>query len=235
MPQSRYWNLAGQTVAIVASILLAFGIQAWWEDRQEREAEQVMLASLQHDFATSRADLDRILQRYDNVRATFARYQSATPAELTSIAPIDIEPMLTSLVIGATFDPTTGTLDALIGDGRLGLISNSAVRESVSNWVRALEDIEENEVDLRSEALRVQRAMEIHGGPFQHSALSSEEFMVAQKANGTTLSALRQDVEFMGKVRSHHYTIAFYVRELRRLFDILNANLVLLEKLNSQD
>ena len=88
MLESKYWNLAGQSAAIVASILLAFAIDAWWEDRQERETEQVMLASLQHDFVTSRADLVRILQLYDNIRATFARYQSATPAELTSIAPI---------------------------------------------------------------------------------------------------------------------------------------------------
>ncbi len=90
-------------------------------------------------------------------------------------------------------------------------------------------------IDVASIRFGPNAAMEIHGGPFQHSALSSEEFMVAQKANGTTLSALRQDVEFMGKVRSHHYTIAFYVRELRGLIDILNANLVLLEKLDSQD
>ena len=84
MPQGKYWNLAGQSAAIVASILLAFAIDAWWEDRQEREAEQAMLASLQHDFVTSRTDLVRILQVYHNVRATFARYQSATPAELRS-------------------------------------------------------------------------------------------------------------------------------------------------------
>ena len=55
MPQSKYWNLAGQTVAIVASILLAFGIQAWWEEYVEDQREREVLIALLDDFETSKA------------------------------------------------------------------------------------------------------------------------------------------------------------------------------------
>ncbi len=37
-------RILAEGVAIVLSILLAFGIQAWWEGVQEREEEQVALA-----------------------------------------------------------------------------------------------------------------------------------------------------------------------------------------------
>ena len=63
-----------EAAAIVASILLAFAIDAWWEDRQERVLEQQYLASLKADFqadieelheaialAKSRAQLGRLL------------------------------------------------------------------------------------------------------------------------------------------------------------------------------
>ncbi len=38
-------------VVIVASILLAFGIEAWWEGVQERQEEQEALRGLASDFA----------------------------------------------------------------------------------------------------------------------------------------------------------------------------------------
>ena len=49
-------------VVIVASILLAFGIQAWWErlgDAQQREA---ILAGLASDFALAATDLERVME-----------------------------------------------------------------------------------------------------------------------------------------------------------------------------
>ena len=37
-------------VVIVGSILLAFGIDAWWEGRQERAEEQQLLTNLQQEL-----------------------------------------------------------------------------------------------------------------------------------------------------------------------------------------
>ena len=52
---------------IVGSILLAFGLQAWWDGVQEREEEQAALRGLETDFT---ANLGRIrgaiLQRADD-------------------------------------------------------------------------------------------------------------------------------------------------------------------------
>ena len=47
-----------EAAAIVASILLAFAIDAWWEDRQERVLEQQYLASLKADFQADIEELD---------------------------------------------------------------------------------------------------------------------------------------------------------------------------------
>lgn len=39
-------HIFAEGVAIVVSILLAFGIQAWWDGRQEREEERQLLETL---------------------------------------------------------------------------------------------------------------------------------------------------------------------------------------------
>jgi hypothetical protein len=39
-------RVLAEGVVIVGSILLAFGIDAWWEGRQERQAERVYVARI---------------------------------------------------------------------------------------------------------------------------------------------------------------------------------------------
>ena len=50
-----------EAAAIIASILLAFAIDAWWEDRQERVLEQQYLASLKADFQVDIEELDKAI------------------------------------------------------------------------------------------------------------------------------------------------------------------------------
>ena len=42
--------LVAQGIAVVISILLAFGIQAWWDERREREEERQILEVLATDL-----------------------------------------------------------------------------------------------------------------------------------------------------------------------------------------
>ena len=65
MTESRtipWKRIAVEAAAIVASILFAFAIDAWWEDRQQQEAEQVVLQTLLDDLRikqTLLADMNR--------------------------------------------------------------------------------------------------------------------------------------------------------------------------------
>ena len=223
--------------AIVLSILLAFSIEAWWAESQERGVEQQALASLASDFVGSRETLSSVLGRYERFQAEFARFQASTPSELSSLEPDAIGAIVTALTIAATFDPSASTLDALVRDGRLGLIRDRALRESLSAWLKALDDIEENAASVRSEATRGRRAMEAHGGPFQRpgrtfGATVRREIDLNMLPNpeGATLSALRQDSGFVGIARSHQFAVALYVRELNELASTLDSTLVLIEK-----
>lgn len=223
--------------AIVLSILLAFSIEAWWAESQERGVEQQALASLRSDFGESRETLSIVLQIYEQSQAEFVRFQSSTPSELSSLDSDAIGAMVTAFTVAATFDPWASTLDALVRDGRLGLISDLALRESLSTWLRALEDIGENGLDIRSGATRVLRAMEAHGGPFQNPGPTpgatrrrAVDLHMLPTADGSTLSALRQDSSFVGMTRSHQFAVALYLRELNEIASILDSTLALIEK-----
>jgi len=52
--QIPWTRILVEGAVIVGSILLAFGIDAWWEGRSEAQAEQDILVSLEADFTRNR-------------------------------------------------------------------------------------------------------------------------------------------------------------------------------------
>lgn len=222
-----------EAVAIVLSILLAFAIDAWWAEKKEHDVEQVALLALHSDFIASREQLAGVLVSLESARTDFAHFQSVTTAELVEIDPDTIRKFLTALAKNHTFDPVTATLDALVNDGRLGLISDTQLLTQLSNWRRSLDNIEDISFELRAESIRVRRAMEPHGGPFIRWKRSMNDVEVLSRADGETMANLRQDVDFMGTARSHQYALSAYLYQLHRLAETVDSIVALLAPADS--
>ena len=222
-----------EAVAIVVSILLAFAIDAWWAEKKESEVKHIALLALRADFIASREQLLGVLVSLESARTNFDRFQSATTAELIEIDPDTIRYFLTALAKNHTFDPVTSTLDALVNDGRLGLISDAQLLTQLSNWRRNLDNIEDISLELRIESVRVRRAMERHGGPFTRWRRSPNNLEVLQTADGETMANLQQDVDFMGTARSHQYALSIYLWQLQQLAEDLDSIVTLLDQATS--
>lgn len=236
MAESRIipWKtITVEAVAIVLSILMAFAIDAWWAEKKERDVEQVALLALRGDFTASREQLARVLLSLESARTDFARFQSVTDAELVEVDPDAIRKFLTALTKNHTFDPVTATLDALVNDGRLGLISDAHLLMQLSNWRRGLDNMEDISFELRDESIRVRRAMERHGGPFIRWRRSIDDLEVLQRADDETLAKLRRDVDFMGAARSHQYALSAYLYELRRLAENVDSIVMSLDQIST--
>lgn len=222
-----------EAVAIVLSILMAFAIDAWWAEKKESEIEQVALLALLSDFTESREQLDRVLISLESARIDFAHFQSVTDAELVEVDPDTIRRILTALAKNHTFDPVTATLDALVNDGRLGLISDAQLLTQLSGWRRSLDNIEDISFELRAESVRVRRAMERHGGPFIRWQRSMNDLEVLSRADGETMANLRRDVDFMGAARSHQYALSAYLYQLHGLAETIDSIVTLLAPVES--
>lgn len=234
-PRSIPWkSIAVEAAAIVLSILLAFAIDAWWAEKKEGDVEYVAIQALRGDFISSREQMVVVLQSLESARKHFARFQSATPVELAEIDPDAIRLILSGLVKNHTFDPVTATLDALVSDGRLGLISDYQLLRQLSNWRRELDNIEDISFELRTESILVRRAMEKHGGPFMRWRRSPDDLEVLQRADGETLANMRRDAGFMGAARSHQYALFVYLASLRQLAEIIDTTVASLDRVIAQ-
>lgn len=134
-------RLAVEALAIVASILLAFGIDAWWDERQEKIEEQRILQGLHEEFAlirevlTSHRNLHLArLQALEDLLATIDGEASPATAALLGA-------VLDELLAPTTSDISNGTLHALLGSGRLEMLSNRTLRRRLVSWESAIGEV----------------------------------------------------------------------------------------------
>ncbi len=147
IPWSR---IVAESVAIVASILLAFAIDAWWEHRSEQDQEAVLIAGLYTDFRASQAHLEQWLAGNRRVlRASTLLLEKLEATALDESTEVEFEWILAA--IGTpTYSPTDATLQAANSSGRVELLRDMALRKALAAWRQQLDDTSEDELLIRS-------------------------------------------------------------------------------------
>jgi hypothetical protein len=138
----QWKRLSTEAAVIVASILLAFGIDAWWEGRQDRQLEQSILSSLLDEFRG-------IEKMFGHERRTQQGILDATQRLLRATLDSDFELERGAIDrnladIGWASDATdwnTAVLDGLISGGDISLVSNTDLRRVLAIWPARIERI----------------------------------------------------------------------------------------------
>jgi hypothetical protein len=146
IPWARH---AVEATAIVASILLAFAIDAWWSDREIDQWETAQLRALRDEFSANLKSLDIIVQSHDStarsLESLIVQIRDTNDATLVTVSDAALVP----LVAWRTSDISTGTLDSLLSSGKLAEIDNSDIRQSLAAWPSEVGDAQEDEILAR--------------------------------------------------------------------------------------
>ena len=148
--QIQWPRFAIEGVVIVASILLAFGIEASWQERQNRLEERGILQGLVTDFAANISQLDDMIGTHREADHRLMRLQNLPSAESTGLPSDSLFLYLRAMTISSTFDARDGTLDAVIASGNLGIIRDVRLREALIRWQARVQDLSEESQELRS-------------------------------------------------------------------------------------
>jgi len=131
-------------IVIVASILVAFAIDAFWARYQESRVEERILLELHDEFESSRerilgsiAELDRSL----SASATLLNHLGPATADLSREA---AEDLLGEILWGNTLEVPSSVLDSTVASGQLRLITNNRLRKALSDWPSLVADVREN-------------------------------------------------------------------------------------------
>jgi hypothetical protein len=143
-------RLALESLAIVGSILLAFAIDAWWEDSREKQRRLVLLDDLKAETAVNIEELTSIIEKQElysqEVRALV---RAMLGAEQVSSA--KLETLRRQTTGFPTFQPSWGILDLLTASGDLVLVEDSDLRTALANLkARVSNYLANQEIVIRS-------------------------------------------------------------------------------------
>ena len=167
--QNQWPRFLIEGVVIVASILLAFGIEAWWEGRQERARESLVLSGLRADFESVRPLLVGLLETTER-QERLGRLLSDRVAVLADGPTIEVPDSLIVTVIGSrTFRGATSTLDAALASGEIELVRNQVIHSEIRIWLTGLSYVfqnQQNTRDVENEQVIPLLARDLELGPY---------------------------------------------------------------------
>ncbi len=145
----RTRNLAAEGVLIVVSILVAFAIDAWWAERQDRVEERRILGSLKAEFLVNAEKIPSYIESHkrsaESSGALIRAMHEAGPGGTVIFNYVH----LAWTIDHNSTDPQRGTLDAILQSGELRYIRNPHIRERLVGWPQLVVDATENEDLLR--------------------------------------------------------------------------------------
>ena len=144
--QNIQWKrIVVEAAAIVGSILLAFAIDAWWDDRQDRAEEQRIFVGLKSEIEENlrlieielsyrNAVVDSILKLYE---------ASATPP---SLEPDVLDGLIGDLTWWQNIKYSRGAIDGLLQSGGLSLVENEDLRRDLASMPSRYDDTAASEL-----------------------------------------------------------------------------------------
>ncbi|MFV1988025.1 MAG: hypothetical protein ACC682_12150 [Gemmatimonadota bacterium] len=143
--QIPWLRVSLEGIVIVGSILLAFTLDAWWQERATRDWEFDQLHALRAEFAGNGELLDDAVGRHDQKIQDVAQILKFLQAARPGDKKIYSDRVLSSLVAWNTSDISTGTLNALLASGGLGDIRDDRLRSELAAWPTVVADAQEDE------------------------------------------------------------------------------------------
>ncbi len=144
--QNIPWKrISVESAAIVASILLAFAIDAWWAEIQEREFEHETLVGLLEEFQGHRFDLTSQRRGHEILLGAIGGLVSFARSGVFESDQFSIDRSMYYLRIPITTDFGSGIRDALINSGRIEVISDKILRYEIAEWSSVLDELKDDQ------------------------------------------------------------------------------------------
>jgi hypothetical protein len=247
LPERSAKGLVVDVVAIVLSILLAFAIDAWWDERQERAEEREALESLHVEFKFNRNEVASVILTHETAVQSVAMLMEMGQEEILALSAEDVQQHMRFLANPRTFDAVRGTVDALTSSGKLGLLQDRELRQALTTFVNILEDAAEDRDYLSQTSMTVWNEVAKYGGPWRKKAggLTAEDCAGLQQhrdcyinrflvylpaATPQDLLRVRNSTVLMGYVNQNKINAVRYASEMQQAEIQIETILGLLEK-----
>ncbi len=190
--QIQWLRILVDGAVIVASILLAFGIEAWWDGRQRNEDRLELLSTMLESVRLNQTSLADNIQRLQADQDLARRFYAQPPSVLVAVPTDSALAFLNGLVRPDTRQAAQGPLSRSLDGGRLSLIEDVRLLGALDQWLVRWTELEERAGNLAVVELAVVGSLGAHEA-FQERELNARDSLPATM----DLSAIRTDSEVL--------------------------------------
>ncbi len=225
--EQNWFAVVLEMLIVIVGVVVGFQVTAWGNERADRAREQIVLEDLRRDFAINRDEVHRVREYLLRNRSEFYPRFRSIPLEEVENVPVDTLYML-AIRTGnySSFEPITGSVDALVASGDLRLIRDPTLRTHLVSFLEAAEDSEVNRASVDHFFVRGLERYATLRGPHGPSSDAVNPF------TAEAFVRLRQDEEWMSRaqlLRGMGYVYAGDLRTVEAAIDSvivhLDANL----------
>ncbi len=214
---------------IVISILIAFFLDAWWDDQLEQKEISDNLRAISVDFHSTKEELTNVLDAniayIDKVTTLItlelnelARLDASAKAELTWLLPRG----------GLTFDPVLGSVNALISSGQLNRVRNRKLRGLIGAWPALMDEIGEDQEILIDTYMAIQERNVDLG--IYLLGLRGESMNNSSQNDYEILKTVIEDAEMLNRLAAHRFAVDALNEELSQVDSHLDRILLAIEQ-----
>ena len=123
-------------VLIVASILAAFSIDAWWDGQQEARLQTELVSALKLDFETTRKRLAESIAFADSLNDRATGFLKAVGSQ-EPVALDSLRHSIGGVFVKIDFEPALSAYDSAVATGKIGLLESPMLLESIAEFNQA--------------------------------------------------------------------------------------------------
>jgi len=187
----------GELVLIVLGILLALYVDNWNDNRLEKKREQFYLTELHAEFEGSRIKLENLIRANRETYKRAGEVANVMAVGGKGLNEIEFSGLLFhSFSDEMTYNPNNSVLQELLNSGRLEYLSDPNLRGHLTTWSSRLEQIRQQEQNLREQRSEVMEITLREGGDIRAilentGILTGEMGLKASPAKGSNLDLLQ--------------------------------------------
>jgi hypothetical protein len=136
MSQSRWIAVArilGEIAIVTIGILIAFALEAWWDNRATAREEQVHLRALAADLEQNVSGLKRLISSEEAIMASTEELLRRARGEAPR-SDATLGELVSSVFNYGRYEPVMGAYEALVNSGGLALIQDENLRAAIAAY-----------------------------------------------------------------------------------------------------
>lgn len=131
-------------LVIVASILVAFALDASWANFQESKVEQKVLRELREELESAKARIEFSIKELEGVIEASSDLVDSLGKNTPILSSNTAQDLVNRILTINTLEVPTSVVDSIVASGQVRLISNNELLKALAEWPALISDVREN-------------------------------------------------------------------------------------------